>query len=163
NGTLTEVYGNGSVNPPTAYNSTVSFATLAAGNSYDVQLLYTNSTVITMATGTLTVTAGVAGHYVTQQQQVWVPENASDNNTTPAAFASVINANPGSAPISLSTTVTQSTVTNVATSTVTPTILQTVDRWGNVLSVTDPRLSSFVTKYTYNANNQVLTQTLPDT
>ncbi|WP_218276765.1 LysM peptidoglycan-binding domain-containing protein [Pseudomonas sp. FW305-70] len=41
----------------------------------------------------------------------------------------------------------------------TPIIRQTTDRWGNVLSRTDAR--GYVTSYTYNQANQVLTETLP--
>ena len=41
----------------------------------------------------------------------------------------------------------------------TPIIRQTLDRWGNVLSRTDAR--GYVTSYTYNHANQVLTETLP--
>ncbi|SDA89538.1 YD repeat-containing protein, partial [Pseudomonas sp. NFACC15-1] len=43
----------------------------------------------------------------------------------------------------------------------TPIIRQTLDRWGNVLSRTDAR--GYVTSYTYNHANQVLTETLPVT
>ena len=43
----------------------------------------------------------------------------------------------------------------------TPIIRQTVDRWGNVLSRTDAR--GYVTSYSYNHANQVLTETLPVT
>ncbi|WP_349735280.1 scabin-related ADP-ribosyltransferase [Pseudomonas jessenii] len=41
----------------------------------------------------------------------------------------------------------------------TPIIRQTTDRWGNVLSRTDAR--GYITSYTYNQANQVLTETLP--
>ena len=42
-----------------------------------------------------------------------------------------------------------------------PTIVQTVDRWGNVLSRSDARNASWITSFEYNANNQVVTQTQP--
>ncbi|MDZ4298317.1 MAG: hypothetical protein U1A04_08355, partial [Moraxellaceae bacterium] len=58
-----------------------------------------------------------------------------------------------------------STTTNplstITTSVVTPTITQTYDRWGNVLSRTDQR--GFTTTYTYDHENRVLTETLPQT
>jgi len=44
-----------------------------------------------------------------------------------------------------------------------PTVYQKVDRWGNVLEVTDPRSPYWKTTYKYNANNQVVLQTQPDT
>lgn len=43
-----------------------------------------------------------------------------------------------------------------------PTTTQTYDRWGNVLSVTDPRSPYWVTTYKYNANNQIVEQRQPD-
>jgi YD repeat-containing protein len=33
---------------------------------------------------------------------------------------------------------------------------QSVDRWGNVLSLTDARDDNWTTRFTYNANNQLL-------
>jgi YD repeat-containing protein len=42
-----------------------------------------------------------------------------------------------------------------------PITTQTVDRWGNVLSRSDARNADWVTAYSYNANNQVTTQTQP--
>jgi YD repeat-containing protein len=41
-------------------------------------------------------------------------------------------------------------------------ISQKLDRWGNVLEVSDPRNKNWVTRYRYNANNQVVEQTQPD-
>ena len=38
----------------------------------------------------------------------------------------------------------------------TPQIEQTVDRWGNLLSISDARHASWTTRYSYNANNQLL-------
>jgi YD repeat-containing protein len=38
-------------------------------------------------------------------------------------------------------------------------IVRTYDRWGNLLSQTDPRNNAWVTKYAYNANNQITRQT----
>jgi len=53
------------------------------------------------------------------------------------------------------------TLNNVSLTLVTPIIRQTSDRWGNVLSRTDPR--GYVNRYSYDHNNQVLTETLPET
>lgn len=41
------------------------------------------------------------------------------------------------------------------------TIQQTWDRWGNRLSASDARDASFITTWAYNANNQLVKQTLP--
>jgi YD repeat-containing protein len=38
-------------------------------------------------------------------------------------------------------------------------IARTYDRWGNLLSQTDPRNNAWVTKYAYNANDQITRQT----
>ncbi|MDZ4298902.1 MAG: hypothetical protein U1A04_11385, partial [Moraxellaceae bacterium] len=52
-------------------------------------------------------------------------------------------------------------LTTITTAVVTPTITQTYDRWGNVLSRSDQR--GYVTTYTYDHENRVLTETLPQT
>ena len=39
-----------------------------------------------------------------------------------------------------------------------PTIHQNIDRWGNVVSISDPRSANWVTTYRYNANNQLIEQ-----
>jgi YD repeat-containing protein len=43
-----------------------------------------------------------------------------------------------------------------------PTVIQNVDRWGNVASITDPRSAAWKTTYRYNANNQRVRQVQPD-
>ncbi|QSI28274.1 LysM peptidoglycan-binding domain-containing protein [Variovorax sp. RKNM96] len=43
-----------------------------------------------------------------------------------------------------------------------PTLIQNVDRWGNVLSITDPRSTAWKTTYSYNANNQLTRQVQSD-
>jgi YD repeat-containing protein len=43
-----------------------------------------------------------------------------------------------------------------------PEINQTVDRWGNVTSVSDPRFANWITFYRYNAFNEVIERTQPD-
>lgn len=43
-----------------------------------------------------------------------------------------------------------------------PIVNQNVDRWGNVVSITDPRSVAWKTTYRYNANNQVVEQVQTD-
>ncbi|MDQ0016118.1 YD repeat-containing protein [Variovorax boronicumulans] len=43
-----------------------------------------------------------------------------------------------------------------------PVVNQNTDRWGNVLSISDPRSAGWVTTYRYNANNQLVEQKQPD-
>ncbi|OEC32750.1 YD repeat-containing protein [Pseudomonas cuatrocienegasensis] len=53
------------------------------------------------------------------------------------------------------------TLNNVTLTLTTPIIKLSNDRWGNVLSRTDAR--GYITSYTYDHNNQILTETLPVT
>lgn len=59
-------------------------------------------------------------------------------------------------------TMVQTTTDNQDVSWVRPVVSQILDRWGNVLQITDPRSADWVTTYKYNANNQVVMQTLPE-
>jgi YD repeat-containing protein len=43
-----------------------------------------------------------------------------------------------------------------------PVVHQSYDRWGNIVSQTDSRNSGWVTLYSYNANNQIIRKTQPD-
>ena len=43
-----------------------------------------------------------------------------------------------------------------------PVVTQTTDRWGNVLTLSDPRHAGWVTSYTYNQNNQLVRESRPD-
>ena len=43
-----------------------------------------------------------------------------------------------------------------------PLVLQQVDRWGNVVAITDPRAAKWKTTYEYNASNQLVAQVAPD-
>jgi YD repeat-containing protein len=71
------------------------------------------------------------------------------------------DANPVSTPISLSLTGPAYSPV-VATSSLAPAtgdsivVTKTLDRWGNVLTQTDPRNGNWLTQYTYNASNQVI-------
>ncbi|WP_440533997.1 Ig-like domain repeat protein [Variovorax sp. YR566] len=51
---------------------------------------------------------------------------------------------------------------DVPNTSVQPEIHQNVDRWGNVVSISDPRSSNWVTHYSYNANNQLVRQVQTD-
>lgn len=51
---------------------------------------------------------------------------------------------------------------SVDTSAYRPVVHQTFDRWGNVLSKSDPRNSAWITQFIYNHNNQVIEQRQPD-
>ena len=50
---------------------------------------------------------------------------------------------------------------SLQTTQITPSVFQTFDRWGNLLSVTDPSSASWVTTFQYNGNNQVVKMTQP--
>ncbi|WPH13372.1 LysM peptidoglycan-binding domain-containing protein [Variovorax paradoxus] len=43
-----------------------------------------------------------------------------------------------------------------------PVVHQSVDRWGNVVAMSDPRAAAWVTHYRYNASNQLVTQIQTD-
>ncbi|WP_323740825.1 LysM peptidoglycan-binding domain-containing protein [Caenimonas koreensis] len=50
----------------------------------------------------------------------------------------------------------------IAPGSVTATVNQTYDRWGNVLTISDARNSLWVTRYEYNANSQLTRQYVPN-
>ncbi|QOK94573.1 LysM peptidoglycan-binding domain-containing protein (plasmid) [Ralstonia pseudosolanacearum] len=50
----------------------------------------------------------------------------------------------------------------VGTEFVTPSVDRTYDRWGNVVAQSDIRNPAWVTLFSYNANNQLVSQTQPD-
>ncbi|GAB3661473.1 LysM peptidoglycan-binding domain-containing protein [Ramlibacter alkalitolerans] len=83
----------------------------------------------------------------------------------PVRYGVSVTTAPGS--VALSTTegavASQAAVTNGDNRWLRPTISQKVDRWGNVLEITDPRTAYWKTTYKYNFNNQVVLQTRPDT
>ncbi len=43
-----------------------------------------------------------------------------------------------------------------------PTVERTYDRWGNVATVSDPRSPYWITRYTYNASNQITSEVRPN-
>lgn len=44
-----------------------------------------------------------------------------------------------------------------------PVVMQATDRWGNVISRSDPRAPAWITTYAYNHDNHLAQQSLPDT
>ncbi|MES2939285.1 MAG: hypothetical protein V4864_16480, partial [Pseudomonadota bacterium] len=60
------------------------------------------------------------------------------------------------------TSVTQPTSNNTAAPVLQATVNRGYDRWGNVVSVSDARYAGWVTRYAYNANNQLVQQLQPD-
>lgn len=117
--------------------------------------------------------------WVSQPQQVWVNGTMQTplmTVTTPpysagywvpatrAQFQATVSTATGTAAISSisDAVVNQAAVLNGDTRWLRPVVLQNTDRWGNVVSITDPRSSAWKTTYRYNANNQMVQQTLPD-
>ncbi|RKP48432.1 LysM peptidoglycan-binding domain-containing protein [Trinickia fusca] len=114
----------------------------------------------------------------TQQQQVWVPGTTPPPSIasttppytpgytipgTPKGFGVGIStgSNPQAISIAgrdgLAAAGSASYATNAR-----PVVNRTVDRWGNVLSISDPRSGAWVTTYRYNANNQLIEQDQPN-
>lgn len=117
--------------------------------------------------------------WVSQPQQVWVNGTMQTplmTVTTPpysagywvpatrAQFQATVSTVTGSTAISSisDAVVNQAAALNGDTRWLRPVVLQNTDRWGNVVSITDPRSSAWKTTYRYNANNQMVQQTLPD-
>ncbi|KQV92859.1 hypothetical protein ASC87_27270 [Rhizobacter sp. Root1221] len=59
-------------------------------------------------------------------------------------------------------TLASSTTSLTASPVARPTVEMTYDRWGNTLSKSDPRYAGWITRYTYNASNQLVSETKPD-
>ncbi|WP_420997910.1 LysM peptidoglycan-binding domain-containing protein [Cupriavidus sp. 30B13] len=113
----------------------------------------------------------------TQQQQVWVPGTTppptSQSTTppyTPAYYVNTVPAqygvtvsNTSASPISIAPVVLgQVSAIDGASYWSRPTVQQKLDRWGNVIEITDPRSPYWKTTYRYNANNQVIEEIKPD-
>jgi len=84
----------------------------------------------------------------------------------PALFASSTTTVAGSAAVSQSNTngadAVQTPATQGTSSSPRPVVNQNTDRWGNVVSISDPRSAAWVTTYRYNANNQLIEQKQTD-
>ncbi|MDQ0072702.1 YD repeat-containing protein [Variovorax boronicumulans] len=84
----------------------------------------------------------------------------------PPLFASITNTVAGSAALSQSNTnganAVQTPAIQGAGSSPRPVVNQNTDRWGNVISISDPRSTAWVTTYRYNANNQLIEQKQTD-
>ncbi|MEJ8837144.1 LysM peptidoglycan-binding domain-containing protein [Ramlibacter sp. AN1133] len=117
--------------------------------------------------------------YVTQAQQVWVPGTTPTPTiatTTPpytaaywttlvaAQYGVSVTTPAGSKAISTTegSVISQAAGANGDERWLRPTVLQKLDRWGNVLEITDPRATYWKTTYKYNFNNQLVVQTQPD-
>ncbi|HEY8356841.1 MAG TPA: LysM peptidoglycan-binding domain-containing protein [Ramlibacter sp.] len=83
--------------------------------------------------------------------------------TVGSSPAGSISSKPGTAAISTSEggTLAQDKDLNGESRWLRPQVRHNVDRWGNVVTITDPRSSKWKTTYTYNANNQKVSETLP--
>ncbi|MGJ3704011.1 LysM peptidoglycan-binding domain-containing protein [Variovorax sp. AFSI2.2] len=84
----------------------------------------------------------------------------------PALFASSTTTVAGSSAVSENNTdganAVQTPVTQGTSSSPRPVVNQNTDRWGNVISISDPRSAGWVTTYRYNANNQLIEQKQTD-
>lgn len=118
----------------------------------------------------------------TQQQQVWVegttPPPTMQSTTPPYTPAYYVNAIPvqygvavatpnNSGSTSLDPSAAGGVLGQVAQINgdarwVRPVVVQKLDRWGNVVEITDPRSPNWKTTYRYNANNQIIEERKPD-
>lgn len=84
----------------------------------------------------------------------------------PPLFNATVTTAAGSAAVSENNTdganATLATVVQGAGSAVRPVVNQNTDRWGNVVSISDPRSAAWVTTYRYNAGNQLVEQKQTD-
>lgn len=67
----------------------------------------------------------------------------------------------GTLTVTASGAITQQTADNNGNVWLRPVVKQTLDRWGNVVALTDPRSEDWKTVYAYNASNQMILQRLP--
>ncbi|MGC7420834.1 hypothetical protein ACPWME_20030 [Pandoraea pneumonica] len=90
----------------------------------------------------------------------WIPGTPTQygNNVTTGSITNVVSLPGAGGAVSVS----QAVGLNGGATAARPTVSQTYDRWGNVLSVSDPRSPYWVTTYKYNANNQMIEQRQPD-
>lgn len=133
-----------------------------------------------MVNGVVKATPYLINQTQWQTTQVWVPDAASAPslvNTTPvyvpgrvvaavpAQYGVTTTTPANSASVSDPTSGNANTFTpavNGYSGMVRPTVTRTFDRWGNVLSISDPRSSQWLTTYTYNFSNQLIEQRQPD-
>jgi len=118
----------------------------------------------------------------TQQQQVWVegttPPPSMESTTppytppyyvggAPAQYSVAVSTPPNSGSTSLYPSQAGGVLGQIAqingdAKWVRSTVVQKLDRWGNVIEITDPRSPNWKTTYRYNANNQVIEERKPD-
>lgn len=118
--------------------------------------------------------------WVTEARQTWVEGTTPPptiqittpayiagywTNPIPAQYAASVTTVAGSTAISTpeGASIAQTAGLNGDSRWLRPTVLQKTDRWGNVVEITDPRAAYWKTTYRYNANNQMVEQTLPAT
>lgn len=98
----------------------------------------------------------------------WTPGYTIKGSPAPYSHASTTASNPGpisttvSGNLGVVATWTPVGANNGGTQASRPTVQRTFDRWGNVLTVTDPRSPYWVTSYTYNASNQMTSEIRPN-
>ncbi|WP_418124768.1 deaminase domain-containing protein [Variovorax sp. 160MFSha2.1] len=84
----------------------------------------------------------------------------------PPLFAATVTTAPGSSAVSENNTAgapgSQAIWQDSSSGSPRPVVNQNTDRWGNVISISDPRSAGWVTTYRYNANNQLVEQRQPD-
>ncbi|HEX7888956.1 MAG TPA: LysM peptidoglycan-binding domain-containing protein [Ramlibacter sp.] len=123
---------------------------LYATNTLHPKLATATYTATSTGARTLTVTTPpYTPGYWTQE----VPTTYSFSVTTPTASAAVSTIE--------GATLTQAPGQYTGNRWFRPVVKQNTDRWGNVVSITDPRSEKWVTTYRYNANNQMIKQVQP--
>jgi YD repeat-containing protein len=123
-------------------------------NQYNIEI-YANgkwATAYYVSTGTRSLTVTTPA-YVPAQYVPAKPRTYSVSPNTPA-WSHALSTTEGRAASSQSAWA-------LGNSSYRPVVNQNTDRWGNVVSISDPRSANWVTTYRFNANNQVVRQTLP--
>ncbi|MBC5784230.1 LysM peptidoglycan-binding domain-containing protein [Ramlibacter sp. USB13] len=135
------------VTPPRTFDPlrevTSAVDTSALRGSYQYELLWTYAG------------QNAPGAHATGYFEYWGPTQAGVSVTT----------SPGSPAISTNEGIViggQTVSMDAGARSLRPVVSQKVDRWGNVVEITDPRNAAWKTTYRYNANNQVVQQVLPD-
>lgn len=135
---------------------------LEAGN-WDIELFYSAGGQRTaQAMGRLAVPASLPqAPLLALNPSAHVPAHFSVNNTTVAGTSALSEAGATAWAGSLISHQPSNAGAN-AQLMVRPQIRQSVDRWGNVVQVSDPRNLGWTTRYQYDANNQIVLQSQSD-
>lgn len=152
----------GTTLPPTQFQANLP-TTLPATYTLEVEVLFKSTSGATTArfTGRVAKTSSTATPALTNTTPPFTPAH-----TDPAQYSRTITTASNSKSVSLdgtgaAVTLTQAVATTMGSITVRPVINRTYDRWGNVLSVSDARSPNWVTRYSYNFNNQMTSVALP--